>query len=280
MTANADQITYWNDVAGAKWVDGQEELDQLMAPLTEALLEHAAPRPGEHVMDVGCGCGDLTFRLAHALGDEGHVTAVDVSKPMLKHAAARLARLPAAPRAEIEWLGADAMTHAFAPEQDLVASRFGVMFFDDRPRAFANLRAAIKPGGRFAFLAWQGRRKVEWMHEPLEWVAPVFGTTPASDGEIGPFGLANADETRDTLSRAGLRDVTAEPIERTLPIGRNADEATAMLLRAGPASRLFRDATSDQHEQATALLRAAVERRAAAGAVEMKGACWLYQGRA
>lgn len=280
MTANADQIAYWNEVAGAKWVAGQEHLDRLMTPLTEALLERAGPRPGECAMDVGCGCGDLALRLADMLGADGHVTAIDVSKPMLRHAASRFAQRSPGARATVEWLEADAMTRAFAPQHDLVASRFGVMFFDDRRRAFANLRAAMKSGGRFAFLTWRGRRDVEWMREPLAWVASVFETPPPSDGEIGPFGLANAEETCDILSSVGVRDVTVEPIERTLSIGLDAEEAYALLSQTGPAAGLFRDASSDEQERAGELLRAGIERWASSGAVEMTGACWLYQGLA
>ena len=68
MTDNADMIAYWNEVAGPKWVAGQARLDTLMAPLTLALLEKAAIAPGEAVLDVGCGCGELALHCAQAAG--------------------------------------------------------------------------------------------------------------------------------------------------------------------------------------------------------------------
>ena len=92
MAANEDMIQYWNEVAGAKWVANQDRLDRLMAPLTDALLTAAAPVAGEIVVDVGCGCGDVSLRIA-ALGGGGYVRAVDVSRPMLAHAEARSAAL-------------------------------------------------------------------------------------------------------------------------------------------------------------------------------------------
>ena len=172
MIENADQKTYWNDVAGAKWVANQTRLDRLMAPLMEALLQEAVPGAGERVLDIGCGCGDLSLRLAEAVGPTGNVLAIDLSTPMLAHAAHREHALPPGPRAPLTWLEADAMTAQFEPTRDLLISRFGVMFFDDKARAFANLRKATNPGGRFAFLTWRGRAEIEWFQTPTRMDLP------------------------------------------------------------------------------------------------------------
>ena len=181
--ANAGQIAYWNEVAGAKWVANQDRLDRLMAPLSDALLAVAAPRPGERVLDVGTGCGDLALCASERVGSRGHVLGVDISRPMLAHAEDRRRRLPPADRAPIEWREADAMTHGFAPDVDLLVSRFGVMFFEDPPRAFANLRRAMRPGGRFAVLTWRRREEIEWMQAPLDWIATVVPTPEDVPGE-------------------------------------------------------------------------------------------------
>ena len=280
VTANADQIAYWNEVAGAKWVRNQARLDRLMAPLTEALLEAAAPRSGEHALDVGCGCGELSLCLATALGGGGSVTAIDVSRPMLAHAAARAAA-SSGPDAPIRWIDADASSHAFEPEFDLVASRFGVMFFDDPASAFAHLRRALKPGGRVAFLAWRGRVEVEWMQRPLQWLAPLLPVPDFSDGEPGPFGLAEGARTRSMLEGAGFTTVSAERIDRAIVIGADLDDAVAMLAETGPAAGAIREAEPVEQRQAERLLREHLADHVGAdGAVRLGAACWIYRGLA
>ena len=89
MTSNADQVAYWNEVAGPKWVTNQARLDRFMAPLTAFLVDAIATRPGESALDVGCGCGDLALTLAARVGAAGRVLGVDVSEPMLAQARAR-----------------------------------------------------------------------------------------------------------------------------------------------------------------------------------------------
>ena len=281
MTANADQIAYWNDVAGAKWVRNQARLDRLMAPLTEALLQAAAPRRGERALDVGCGCGDLSLRLATALGRHGHLAAIDVSRPMLAHAAARESAPSAGDRAPIDWIEADASRHGFAPSADLVASRFGIMFFDDPSGAFANLRRALAPGGRCAFVAWRGRAEVEWMQRPLEWLAPVLQIPDFSDGEPGPFGLADAARTRLVLEGAGFTGVTADKLDSALVVGADLDDAVAMLSETGPAAGTSREAEPAVQAEARRLLRLHLADHVSAdGAVRLRAACWIYRGLA
>ncbi len=283
-TANADQIAYW-EAAGARWTANQGRLDRLMAPLTDALMAGAAARTGERALDVGCGCGEVALRLAEAVGAAGQVAAVDVSPPMLAHAAAREAALPPGDRASVDWVRADAMTRRFAPDRDLVVSRFGVMFFDDPPRAFANLASAMRPGARVAFLTWRRRDDVEWMRAPLEWLASLHPAPADTTGAIGPYALADEEATRRTLARAGLVDVTAEPVDAMLTIGAGAsdaaavDDALVLLGDTGPAAAALRGCEPDALPAMRALLRAGLERRVGGGRVLLGGACWLYRGR-
>ncbi len=283
-TANADQIAYW-EAAGARWTANRERLDRLMAPLTEALMAGAAAGPGERALDVGCGCGEVALRLADAVGAAGQVAAVDVSPPMLAHAAAREAALPPGDRAAIAWERADASTRRFAGDRDLMVSRFGVMFFDDPPRAFANLASALRPGGRVALLTWRRRDEVEWMRAPLDWLTAVHPTPADTTGAVGPFALADEAATCRMLARSGLADVTAEPVDATLTIGAGAsdaaavDDALALLGDTGPAAAALRACEPDACSGIEALLRAGLERRVGGGRVLLGGACWLYRGR-
>lgn len=277
MTSNADQIAYWNDVAGPKWVAGQRRLDALMAPLTTALLDAAAVRLGEAVLDVGCGCGESALRAAEAAGPRGRVLALDVSAPMLAHARARPPSLAAAP---IEWLRADASAHAFAGGHDLVMSRFGVMFFADRPAAFANLRRALKPGGRIAFLTWRRREEVAWMRDPADWLAAPNASAPVEDGGPGPFALGDGEATCRLLAAAGFRDVARTSIDRPLHLGADIEEAVSLLSEHGPAGHIVREADAQRRAEAEAILSDRLRVHLGPGGVSMEAACWLYAARA
>ena len=148
---NAAQAEFWNGDAGRRWRDYQDRHDRMLLPVTKLLLAAAAARPGERVVDVGCGCGELAFRLAEEVAPSGQVLGVDISEPMLG-----LARERAPAGAVLRFALADATTFAFAPgAADLAVSRFGIMFFADPAKSFANLGRALKPGGRIVFACWR-----------------------------------------------------------------------------------------------------------------------------
>ena len=260
MSSNADQMTYWNEVAGAKWVANQARLDRVFAPLTKGLIAAAALKTGEHVLDVGCGCGETSLIAADAVGAGGHVLAIDISVPMLDHAKSRAAASAGKTRAPIEWLQADAMTHPFSPQADLLISRFGVMFFADPEAAFANLRRGLKPGARASpFISWRPRAEVEWMQWPLDQVAAVLPPPEVMTGQPGPFGFADATATQAMLARAGFTRVSAAPLDAPLVLGDGADpvgDAMRLLLDTGPVATLVREAEADARAKAEALLRA------------------------
>src|SRR5687768_17225277 len=150
MSANQAQIEFWNGPAAERWVNEQARLDRALASIDMLALERAAPAPGERVIDLGCGCGASTLRLAERVGPTGNVLGVDISKPMLGRARDRARTMP--------WVGfqeADAAEHPFAGDGDLVYSRFGSMFFVDPVAAFSNVRKALRSGGRLCIVCWR-----------------------------------------------------------------------------------------------------------------------------
>ena len=154
---NSAQIAYWNEAAGATWVECQDALDTQLEPIGARVIEGLALTPGQAVLDVGCGCGQTTLALgaqvAGGLGGGGRAVGADISEPMLA-----VARRRAAGQPQVSFQLGDAQTFAFPPAGfDAIHSRFGVMFFEDPTAAFANLRAALKPAGGWASSAGAAR---------------------------------------------------------------------------------------------------------------------------
>ena len=122
--SNETEIAYWNGAGGRNWVRRQQGQDAILAPISQAAIERATVRPGERVVDIGCGTGATSIELGERVGPSGHVLGVDVSEPMLARATERL---PAG--APVKFVRADATTHQFQVATfDLLFSRFGVMF--------------------------------------------------------------------------------------------------------------------------------------------------------
>jgi ubiquinone/menaquinone biosynthesis C-methylase UbiE len=184
--------------------------DAEVRPHNERFRAAAAVRPGEDVLDVGCGTGESTREAAQA---GATALGVDVSE----QAIAKARELGGA-----TFEVADVQTHEFpAAAFDVVLSRFGAMFFADPPAAFANLARALRPGGRLVLLVWQDRDRNEWYSILHDAVAP--GTTPPPAGPH--FSLGDPGRTRALLEDAGFGDV--EFTELREPVCYGPDAATA-----------------------------------------------------
>ena len=253
---NAEQIAYWNQQAGPKWVAYERMLDEQIAPIGLAGMDRARVAPGENVLDVGCGCGQTSLQLAERVGARGSVTGVDISAPMLARARERAGELGLR---NLRFLEADVQEAKLGEQAfDLVFSRFGVMFFADPKSAFANLRASLAPGGRLAFVCWQEVKRNPWMLVPTLAIAQVVPLPPPPEpGAPGPFAFADPTRVRAILEGAGFAEVAIEPFLGRCGRG-DLDEAAEFSLVVGPAARALADASEDQRAAATAAVREAL----------------------
>ena len=156
--------------------------------------------------------------------------------------------------AHVRFLHADAQTTALPDGFDVLVSRFGVMFFDAPELAFANLRRALRPGGRLAFVCWQALARNPWMAVPVEAVARVIPMPPPPAPDApGPFAFADAARVGGILERAGFGEVRFENVEQELRVGPgDLDGAVSLLLELGPAGAALREAPDRQRVQAAA----------------------------
>jgi SAM-dependent methyltransferase len=279
--ANAEQKAYWNEHAGPVWVSYQERLDRQIGTHGERAHARLAPRPGERVLDIGCGCGDSSLVLAARVAPGGSVLGVDLSEPMLARARERAAE---AKLANVSFRAADAQTATFEPGAfDAAFSRFGVMFFADPAAAFANVRSALRPGGRLAFACWRPVKDNPWVLVPMAAAAKLvpMPPPPAPDAP-GPFSFGDDARVRRILDAAGFADVAIEPVDVPMTLGGGGlDDAADMLLTVGPLARALLEANADEalRERVRGALVAALAPHARDGRVQLGSAIWLVEAR-
>ena len=269
---NTAQIDYWNDTPGLTWANLQTLLDRQIAPLGAAAMAALDPRAGMRILDIGCGCGDSTLALGLAVGPQGQVLGADISKPMLEVARQRIAAAELGQAAVIE---ADAQAEDFGAAQwDALYSRFGVMFFADPPAAFSNLAAALKPGGRLAFVCWRPLKENPWMTAPL--AAALKHVPPPEPGDPhapGPFAFSDPERVRGVLVGAGFGDISFTRHDQA--IGGNAlDDALIVARKVGPAARLIAD-HPDKREDILASLRETLVAHDGPDGVWFDSATWI-----
>jgi SAM-dependent methyltransferase len=269
---NAAQVEFWNGPGGARWVREQEELDRSLAPFAEALFARAALEGGERVVDVGCGCGVTSLAASALVGPAGAVLGVDVSAPMLARAMERAAGLT-----NVSFALSDATTYGFAGPFDAVISRFGVMFFANPVAAFANLRGALRPGGRFAFIAWRSVAENPWVRIPAE-AASAHVPSPPRPGpdDPGPFSFGARPRGERILAEAGFSNVEIAPFDADVVLsGSGLEQAVVFAMTTGPTARMLVDVTDDVRKRVRGALLEALRPHVSAGRVALQGATWL-----
>jgi ubiquinone/menaquinone biosynthesis C-methylase UbiE len=234
---NANQYEEWNNATGRRWLERHEAVDRQIAPFGLRAMEVADVRPGERVLDVGCGCGETSLELARRVGASGSVTGVDISR-LLIDTARQLADRSKVSNVRFE--AADAQTFPLPAQSfDLVFSRFGVMFFDDPEAAFRNLRNAVRPGGRLSFVCWPAPRENQFMTIPIAAASRHIELPQPSNPETpGPFAFADKERIKRILSRAGFGEIETDRVLEKVG-GATLDESARMLLELGPLNRIL-----------------------------------------
>jgi len=241
--ANAAQQEYWNTVAGPRWVGLEGFVERRVAAVNDLLLRHSAVAAGEHVLEIGCGTGAFTVPLGRAVGNRGQVVGADISEAMLAGARKRIAE---SGLRNVSLMQADAQTHGFDPGRfDLIASRFGVMFFADPAAAFTNLRPAARSGGRLCFACWGA------LADNRHWLIPyevalrhLSPPEPRPARAPGPMAFSDPHYVRSFLGAAGFAGIE---IHRETPgiLASSAREEAEHACIMGPSGRLIDEKKPD-----------------------------------
>ena len=264
---NAGQLRDWDGAHGAYWAKHAETYDASPARYQPTLLAAVAARPGERILDVGCGSGQLAIDLVRNTPGCTAV-GVDLSSAQLDVGRARAGDLA------VEFVQADAQVHDFGEASyDTVVSRTGTMFFSDPAMAFANLARATRPGGRLAIMVWRGLDVNEWLREFMGAVARVLPMDPPPPGAPGPLAQSDPDRVRGVLEGAGWHDVAFAQHDEPMYFGLDADTATAFI--AGQMAWLFAKLDEDSRRQARANLHDVMAAHQGADGVQLGSGVWI-----
>ena len=271
-SVQAAQKAFWNSEATRRWVTEQERIDRMFAGVTDAALAAAAPKPGESVIDVGCGTGTTLLRLAEAVGPAGRVLGVDISEQQLTLARERIAVV-----VQAQVMLDDAATHDFPPGAfDLVFTRFGVMFFADPIAAFTNIRRALKPGGRLALAVFRPGPENPWATASIAAIRHLV-PPPSSPGPDDPGQFAWGDPARvhRILGGAGFRDVMLTPLDLPITLGVNAAEAARFATFIGQGARLLNGVPETTRDAARAAFEVFFKQHEGPNGVSLPAGLWL-----
>ena len=171
----------------------------IFEPYAQDLADRLASRSLTRVLEIAAGTGVVTRRLALVLPESVSIVATDLNQPMLDQAAALGTRRP------VEWRQADAMRLPFQDRTfDAVVCQFGVMFFPDRAKAFAQARRVLRPGGVFLFNVWDRIEENEFADTVTRSLEAVFPTDPPRFLARTPHGYHDESVIRRDLVSGGF----------------------------------------------------------------------------
>ena len=255
---NAEAIAAWDGPLFDRFVQFRDiVVGGLVGHGEEALRLHP-PQPGERVLDIGCGFGDTTQRIAGLVGPGGEAVGVDAAPRFIELAIAETADA-GVPNAR--FLVADVQVTPFEERFDRAFSRFGTMFFLSPVAALRNIAAALAPGGELVMVVWRRREDNDWVYRAQQIVEGFVQKPEEYDDPTcgpGPFAMANADTVCEILVHSGFGAITLRRCDLPIMVGRDLDEAIELVMSLGPAGEILRlagEAAAHLHGDIDAALR-------------------------
>ncbi len=263
-----------NELRVRLWLEIREPLERQLGPLGQAAIAAIQPLPGERMLDIGCGVGGTPRALAGLVGQTGRVVGMD----LLQAAIDVMQRDPGLPE-NVAFLCGDAQSYPFQPGSfDAAFSRFGVMFFADPVVAFANIRRALRPGGRLGFVCWRGLGENELDDLPLR---AASGCLPdqlvSGTSSSGWFSFSDPDSLREILAGAGFGEVNIAAHDEQVSCG-DLQSTVDVCSRVGALGKILRDHPELRSKAVPALERALRPLDGPAGP-HLRAATWVVTAR-
>ena len=277
-TANAEAIEAWDGPLFDRFFRYREIFTTGLGVHGETALALYPPQAGQRVLDIGCGFGDTTQRIAELVGPEGHATGVDAAPRFIELAREEFP----APNADYEVR--DVQVDDLGGPYDHAFSRMGTMFFANPVAALRNVRSSLVPGARLVMVVWRDRVDNDWVYRAQQITEQILERPEEYDDPTcgpGPFSMANANTTTDVLKHAGYEDIALHRSDEPMLIGRDLDEALDVTLALGPAAeilRLWGDRKTHLHEEVRAAVREGLEEFSGPDGVRASASCWIASG--
>jgi ubiquinone/menaquinone biosynthesis C-methylase UbiE len=282
--ANEEAIRAWDGPLYDRFVRFREIVTTGLGNHGEEALRRNPPRSGGRVLDIGCGFGDTTRRIAQLVGAAGEAVGVDAAPRFIEDAVRESGE---AGVENARFLVCDVQESLRGERRfDAAFSRFGTMFFANPVAAMRNIRDALIADGELVMVVWRRREDNEWLHRaqtiveqlverPTEYDEPTCGP--------GPFAMADADTTSEILRRAGFTEVTFGRFDNPIMIGRDLDEAVDFVTALGPAGEILRlagDRAAHLHGRVAAALREGLAEFVGPDGVRAPASTWIVHARA
>jgi ubiquinone/menaquinone biosynthesis C-methylase UbiE len=284
INANDEAIRAWDGPLYDRFVRFRETVTTGLGAHGEEALRLHPPTPGQRVLDIGCGFGDTTQRIAALVGPDGEAVGVDAA-PRFIEDAIREAR--EAGLANARFLVADVQESLGAEGRfDIAFSRFGTMFFASPVAALRNVQRALLPGGELVMVVWRRRIDNDWLYRAQTIVEGIVERPEEYDEPTcgpGPFSMADADTTSEILTHAGFTDIALRRCDIPIAIGKDLEEALELVMALGPAGEILRlagERAAHLHGQVEAALREGLAEFAAEGALRAPASTWIVTARA
>ena len=280
---NAETAEAWSGPLFDRFVQFRGSVVQGLAAHGEAAIAAHPPAPGDRVLDLGCGFGDTTRRLAGLVGEQGAAVGVDVAEPFIEVARREAAEAGAA---NVEFGVVDIQSGELGGPFDYAFSRMGIMFFANPVAALRNVRTALRPGGTLCAVVWRRKLDNDWVHR-AELVVDGYLEHPEETDEPtcgpGPFSMANADTVSEQLVLAGFERVSLQRCDKPIKLGDDLDAAVELTMALGPAGevlRLWGDRVDEIRPTIAAEIREALAEFEGPDGVFGPASTWIVSARA
>ena len=242
-----ESLATWGAVASG-WEERREWMTEITGAVNVWLVEKVDPRPGQVVLDVAAGPGDLGLAVADRVGEDGRVISSDFS-PNMSAVARRNGDARGLRNVEYRVLDAERMD-LDDDSVDGVVCRWGYMLMADPGAALAETRRVLRDGGPLAFAVWMSADRNPWAALPAKTLVRRGHLPPPEPGAPGMFALGDPSRIRELVTQAGFAEPALEEITFDFRYADFDDLWDTMLQLGGSLARAI-NALPDDERQAT-----------------------------